>query len=58
VSEDNLKYWDKEHLFGETVSQKFKDASGDIESAGNCLALGQGTACVFHLMRAMDGGYL
>jgi hypothetical protein len=54
VSEEDLKFWDKDHLFGETVSRKFTRASWDIKNAGNCLALGQGTACVFHLMRAME----
>jgi hypothetical protein len=42
----------KEPLFGEKVDRKFSAARGDIEEAGKCLALGRGTACVFHLMRA------
>ena len=50
---DNQLYGDKE-LFGERVTKKFPKALGDIEAAGSCLALGQGTACVFHLMRAME----
>jgi hypothetical protein len=41
-------------LFGPEVVKKFKTAAPDIENAGNCLALEQGTACVFHLMRAME----
>jgi hypothetical protein len=44
----------KPALFGERVAKKFPKASDDIEWAGNCLALGQPTACVFHLDRAME----
>jgi hypothetical protein len=41
-------------LFGDAVAKKFPEASGDIERAGNCLALGEPTACVMHLNRAME----
>lgn len=41
-------------LFGQAVARKFPAASNDIEWAGNCLALGQPTACVLHLSRAME----
>jgi HEPN domain-containing protein len=41
-------------IFGSKVEQKFPNATEDIEGAGNCLALGQPTAAVFHLMRAME----
>lgn len=54
VDKDLVPLWDRSDLFGQDVSAKFKAASSDIQSAGNCLALGQGTACVFHLMRAME----
>jgi hypothetical protein len=40
--------------FGEEFWQKFKNARDDLEHAGNCLALGEGTACVMHLMRTME----
>jgi hypothetical protein len=53
VSEDAHLYG-CENLFGDAVTAKFKDAAEDIKNAGSCLALGQGTACVFHLMRAME----
>lgn len=36
------------------LGKKFKKAHADIASAGRCLAVGEGTACVFHLMRAME----
>ncbi|WP_316214606.1 MULTISPECIES: hypothetical protein [unclassified Bradyrhizobium] len=41
-------------LFGEVVAKKFPKACPDIERAGNCLALGEATACVLHLNRVME----
>jgi hypothetical protein len=49
-----VPYWNEPNLFGDAMATKFEDAAADIESAGKCLAVGQGTACVFHLMRAME----
>jgi hypothetical protein len=40
--------------FGEGFWDKFKGARDDLEHAGNCLALGEGTACVLHLMRMLE----
>jgi hypothetical protein len=40
--------------FGEQFWEKFRNARDDLEHAGNCLALGEGTACVLHLMRMME----
>ncbi|WP_156929157.1 hypothetical protein [Bradyrhizobium sp. th.b2] len=36
------------------LGKKFKKAHADIASAGRCLAVEESTACVFHLMRAME----
>ena len=47
-------YYGQKTAFGEAVAEKFPEASEDIENAGNCLAVGQNAACVFHLMRAME----
>jgi len=41
-------------LFGEAIAKKFPAACEDIERAGNCLALGEATACVLHLNRVME----
>ncbi len=41
-----------EKLFGEKICEKF--GSEDLEEAALCLSLGRNTACVFHLMRAME----
>jgi hypothetical protein len=54
VGPDDFQFYGRADLFGGAVTMKFKDAAADIRSAGDCLALGQGTACVFHLMRAME----
>lgn len=54
VAAEDVPLYGRNDLFGEAVAKKFKGASVDILGAGNCLALGQGTACVFHLMRAME----
>ena len=43
-----------EKPFGDTVYNKFPETRDDIKMAGNCLALGQATACVFHLGRALE----
>jgi|CXWL01.1.fsa_nt_gi hypothetical protein len=44
----------REPLFGIAVFEAFPGAGDDIEEAGKCLAFGRGTACAFHLMRAME----
>jgi hypothetical protein len=54
VAPQDLPLYNRTDLFGELVAKRFKDAVADIQNAGSCLALGQGTACVFHLMRAME----
>ena len=54
VQADDVKLYGNDTLFGKSVVAKFKKATEDIKNAGNCLALGQPTACVFHLMRAME----
>jgi hypothetical protein len=42
--------------FGAKVGQKFPKAIEDVAEAAKCLALQRPTACVFHLMRAMELG--
>jgi hypothetical protein len=50
------QYYAHPPLFGSDVESFFPSAIDDIEDAGKCLALGQGTACVMHLMRVMEVG--
>ena len=44
---------DADH-FGPEVGKAFGDAVEDIAEAASCLALERPTACVFHLMRALE----
>ncbi len=41
-------------VFGGDVHQVFPDARRDIAAAGRCYALDEWTACVLHLMRALE----
>ena len=43
-------------LFGDEVDEAFPSARYDISEAGCCLALRRSTACVLHLMRALEPG--
>lgn len=54
VRVDQVRLYEQRHLFGSAVAKKFANASEDIDNSGKCLALNQSTACVFHLMRAME----
>lgn len=40
--------------FGETIVSAFPDSAEDLSEAVKCFALDRFTACVFHLMRAME----
>ncbi len=54
---ENAKYYDTlEPLFGKEVDYRFPTAAPEIDEAGKCLALGRSTACVMHLMRALEVG--
>jgi hypothetical protein len=50
------KYFEQEKLFGDLVYDKIEEARQDVKDAGNCLAAGLPTACVFHLMRTAEFG--
>jgi hypothetical protein len=49
-------YFDNADLFGPTVARNFPNANKEITEAGSCFAAGRYTACVFHLMRAVELG--
>lgn len=55
IDKGDVSFYVNKQPFGEVVSDKFPLASEDIEEASKCLALQQSTACIFHLMRAMEG---
>jgi|HubBroStandDraft_4_1064222.scaffolds.fasta_scaffold04049_9 hypothetical protein len=48
------EYFENPKLFGDQVFTAFASANDDITEAGTCLALERSTACVMHLMRAME----
>jgi hypothetical protein len=41
-------------IFGQDTHQAFPEAQRDISAAGRCYALDEWTACVVHLMRALE----
>ncbi len=53
---DQADFYSQEVLFGEDVNARFPSVQYDMVEAGNCYAMGRGTACVFHLMRVMEIG--
>jgi hypothetical protein len=53
---EQADYYIQDNLFGAKVSTKFPSIQFDMIEAGNCFAMGRGTACVFHLMRIMEVG--
>jgi hypothetical protein len=54
IPDSKFKYYKVDELFGPEVGKKFNKLGEDISSAGTCYALGQNTACVFHMMRVME----
>jgi hypothetical protein len=56
VAPEKRRYLLESDLFGSKVATRFRPMAEDIEEAGKCLALGRGTATVFHLMRVMEIG--
>lgn len=57
VSAENVALYEpSDPLFGNSVNEVFGLATDDIVGAGKCIALGLGTAAVFHLMRVAEAG--
>lgn len=56
IPRGKAKYYLNHNLFGNDVASKFSDVNDDVERAGKCLATGNYTATVFHLMRVMEKG--
>ena len=44
--------------WGDGMQAAFPSTISDAKSASECLALGQWTACVFHCMRVLKGGFM
>jgi hypothetical protein len=59
LSDDERSYHDpSKPLFGAEVDNAFPSSSPEIEEAGKCRATGRWTACVMHLMRALEPALL
>jgi hypothetical protein len=56
IQPEFVRFYTKDQLFGAETDEAFPSAIDDVADAGKCLALGQGTASVFHLMRVMEVG--
>jgi hypothetical protein len=56
IPSDQAKYFGRGAAFGEAVNDRFPSTAFDINEAGNCIAFGRPTACVFHLMRVLEVG--
>jgi hypothetical protein len=57
IAPEQIKFWPKlsqPNLFGNVVAKAFPSTTYDVAQAGICLAVGLGTACVFHLMRVLE----
>jgi len=49
-------YYEADEIVSDAVMSSFPKATEEIRAAGNCLAVGEHTACVFHAMRAAEIG--
>jgi hypothetical protein len=54
IPKSKAEYFESPTLFGQDVANSFSEATYDISEAGNCYAMGRNTACVMHLMRALE----
>lgn len=55
LSPGSQSYWDPASpLFGQEVHDAFPSSRYEVSEAGKCFALGRYTACVMHLMRALE----
>jgi hypothetical protein len=56
VPSKQADFYAQSELFGADVNARFPSIQFDMIEAGDCFAMGRGTACVFHLMRIMEVG--
>ena len=54
IATEKNKYFQKDDLVGPQVNTAFPSCSHEIKNAGNCYALEQNEACVFHCMCALE----
>jgi hypothetical protein len=56
IPPERKDYFERDDLFGPEVATAFASCERDIRNAGSCYALGQGDACVHHLMLVLERG--
>ncbi|SRR6266571_2641879 len=56
IPAERARFWGQEKPFGELVYTNFESARADITAAGNCYAIEQWDACIFHMMRVAEKG--
>jgi hypothetical protein len=56
IAQEKDLYFQNSDSFGTEVNQAFPSCVDEIRNAGNCYALEQNEACVFHLMRVLERG--
>lgn len=54
ISGEKLAHYEQDDLFG--IKDALPSANREVKQAGTCYATGNSTACVFHLMRAVEVG--
>jgi hypothetical protein len=54
LNQDNLRYYNNTQLAGEQFKDNWPKANAELIEAGNCLAFERHTACVCHVMRALE----
>ncbi len=56
VERDKVSYYSNDTLLSEELKSSFPRASQELRHAANCIAVSEGTASVFHAMRAAEIG--
>jgi hypothetical protein len=56
IADERIKYFEKDDLFGSEANAAFPSCVAEITNAGNCYALEQNEASVFHLMKVLERG--
>jgi len=56
LTSDEATLYSSENPFEDILASRFPSATKELNEAAQCIALGKGTAAVFHCMRAVESG--
>lgn len=56
LTEEEAKYYEGKEAFDSSIIAEFPEIEADVKEAALCFGVARYTACVFHLMRAMEIG--